>query len=201
MFLYNKGKRAESDKLAGETTGCQHGVLAFYSTLLTAELPILQMAMVSTRPRERLFTWPEAIERLCGEVMRVCVVSSSSKWAVTMSWKSTALEAALQRLNMGPSWNWYLKHATSILKKNKRLVHNSVIAAFSLWSWNWNKFYKPLNKISVVFFACGLWWPVDGVLAQIRLSLNELMVFFWHKNTYLRIISCFITTTHCKAKH
>lgn len=66
MFLYNKGKLGVSDELAGETTGCQHAALAFYSTLVTAELrsclcydkvtPILQVATVSARPEESPLT-------------------------------------------------------------------------------------------------------------------------------------------------
>lgn len=33
VFVQQKGKGGESDELAGQTTGCQRGVPAFYSTL------------------------------------------------------------------------------------------------------------------------------------------------------------------------
>lgn len=38
-------------------------------------------------------------------------------------------------------------------KKMNRLVHNCLIAAFCLWSWDCNKFYKPLNYIRICLWT------------------------------------------------
>lgn len=119
--------------------------------------------------------------------------------------ESTALEAALQRLSTGPSWDWYLNLATSILKKDNRLVYYSVIAAFCLWLWNCNKFYRPLNYTSL--FLC-MWtvmasrwcgctpknntattdsdWTKNMVtlifpLTQVHIFKDHLLPYFSHK--------------------
>lgn len=69
--------------------------------------------------------------------MSLCCVQLLTR-GETMSWESTALEAALQRLNMGAKLKLVPATCHKYFKKKERerestrLVHISVIAAFCL---------------------------------------------------------------------
>lgn len=97
MFLYDKGKQDEGDKLAAGTTGSHHSVLALFffkfylnGTLATGELGSLCLTPFSS-PQKSLFTRPIAIKRLRWTKM-TCVVPTASKRGVKKTWDSTVLK-------------------------------------------------------------------------------------------------------------
>lgn len=97
-------------------------------------------------------------------------------WEITVT---TAMKRRRRLLRMQRYWDWYLKLATSIFKRKKRndrLVHISVIAAFCLILWNCNKFYRPFELHTASTCYC-MGWPVDGVLGYPRNAYMTKIIF------------------------